>query len=121
MRCGARFAEAVTLLDGDFEPFVDCLDEFLGQGRGTAVHHAEGAEVVFVGYGMLGEEEDDGGNDVGEGYAVLLDGGAELFDFESGHDDEVEAAVHTLVDETSKSWGILAELAKQFRRGSVVP
>ena len=61
---------------------------------------------------MFGEEEDDWGDDVGEGDAMLLDGGTELFDFESGHDDEVKATVHTLVNEASEPWEILAGLAE---------
>ena len=38
--CWTRFAEAVALLDGDFEPSVCRVDEFASQWRGAGVHHA---------------------------------------------------------------------------------
>lgn len=55
----------------------DGFDEFGGEGGGGRGHHSDGAEVVFADEGVFCEEEDDGWDDVGECYAVGLDGGAE--------------------------------------------
>lgn len=98
MRRRTCFTQAVALLYGDVEPLVHGGDEILRQGRRAGVHHAEGGEVVVCDGGVFAEEEDDGGDDVGECYLGALDRGAEFLDVESGHYYQGKAAVEGLVD-----------------------
>lgn len=83
---GTGFREAVALLDGDFQTFVDCVYEIASQGSGAGVEHADRGEVVIRDNGRFTEHQDDRWDDVGECDAELLDVLAELLETESRHD-----------------------------------
>jgi len=96
-------AETVALLDTDLDARVDRFDEFLSEWCGAAVHHAQAGQVVFVDDGVFAQEQDDGGNDVTEGDAVVLDVGAPFLDVEFLHHDKLVAAVDCLMEEAVQS------------------
>lgn len=100
---GAGLAETVTLFDARLDARVDGLDEFLGQRGGARVHHPQTGEVVFVHDWVFAQEEDDGGHDVAEGDAVVLDVGAPFLQVEFLHYYQVVALVEGLVEEASQA------------------
>ncbi len=104
MRRRAGLGQAVALSERDAEAGVDGFDEVFCEGRGARVEHADRAEVVVGDDGVFAQEQDDGRDDVGEGDFVVLDGFAEVFDVEFGHDNEGEAVVEAGVEETCEAW-----------------
>ena len=87
MRRGACLAETVSLFDRNFQPFVYRLNELLSQWCSSAVEHAETAEVIFIDYRVLSQQQNYWWNDVRKRYLVPLNDGAKILDLEFGHHD----------------------------------
>ena len=101
--CRRSLAQAVALLDLQTFAFPDCIHQLACERRCARVHHADGAEIVFVDARVFGEQEDHGRHDVCECDFVLLDELAPGFDLELGHDDAFVPRVDALMEKASET------------------
>jgi hypothetical protein len=91
-------AQPIRLLNLRPKPLMHRKNQLLTQRRRTTRDHLQRTEIVLLYHGGFSEMEDDRGSDVGVGYLVLLNDGAEFVEVEGGHDDAGEAGEGREVD-----------------------
>lgn len=101
---GARFAQAVPLLDRELGSLVDCFDQLLRQRCCATTHHSEGTEIILVDSRMFAKGQHNRWHDVRIGDLVVLYHRADLFEIEFWHDGDCESTVDGLMYNTDQAW-----------------